>query len=225
MSQVLEAQTGREQGSRPSGRLRREGFVPAVLYGMGMEPVSIAVEWPALRRALNADGGLAAPVRLKVSGKEHLTLVKDLQRHPVRRDVIHVDFLAVDPDEPVTVDIALVLSGTEELSASLVDRVVLVTHRLSVTAKPNSIPAELSVDVSGIREDTDIRLSDLPLPDGVSTDTDPDTVLATVSTEVLEVGDEAELAAAAEAAEAAEGEEGEAPSEGAAGAAEGSDEG
>ncbi len=180
MSQVLEAQTGRQQGSRSSGRLRREGIVPGVLYGMGMEPVSLAVEWPALRRALNADGGLAAPIRLLVAGKEHLTLVKELQRHPVRRDVIHVDFLAVDPDVMVTVEISLVLSGIEDLPASLSDKVLLVTHRLEVTAKPGSIPAEMSLDVSGLGEGGEILLRDLVLPPGVTTETDPDTVLASI---------------------------------------------
>lgn len=180
MSQVLEAQTGRQQGSRSSGRLRREGIVPGVLYGMGMEPVSLAVEWPALRRALNADGGLAAPIRLLVAGKEHLTLVKELQRHPVRRDVIHVDFLAVDPDVMVTVEISLVLSGIEDLPASLSDKVMLVTHRLEVTAKPGSIPAEMSIDVSGLGEGGEIFLRDLVLPPGVTTETDPDTVLASI---------------------------------------------
>lgn len=180
MSQVLEAQTGRELGSRPSGRLRREGIVPGVLYGMGLEPISLAVEWPALRRALNADGGLAAPIRLRVAGKEHVTLVKELQRHPVRRDVIHVDFLAVDPNELVTVEISLVLGGLEELPTSLADQVVLITHRLEVSAKPGAIPAELAIDVQGIEVTGEIKLSSLKLPAGVTTEADPDTVLAAV---------------------------------------------
>ena len=180
MAEVLEAQTGRQKGSRPSGRLRREGSVPGVLYGLGMDPVAVAVEWPALRRALNADGGVSAAIRLRVDGKEHLTLVKELQRHPVRRDVIHVDFLAVDPDVMVTVEISLVLSGIEDLPASLSDKVLLVTHRLEVTAKPGSIPAEMSIDVSGLGEGGEILLSDLVLPPGVTTETDPDTVLASI---------------------------------------------
>ncbi|MEZ5232257.1 MAG: 50S ribosomal protein L25 [Acidimicrobiales bacterium] len=219
MSQVLEAQTGRERGSRPSGRLRREGIVPGVLYGMGMEPISLQVEWPALRRALNADGGLAAPIRLKVAGKEHLTLVKELQRHPVRRDVIHVDFLAVDPDEPVTVEVALVLSGVEDLSASLHDKVVLLVHRLEVTAKPGAIPAELAIDVSGLSEGAELRVRDLPLPAGVVTDTDPDTVLVTAGGEgALAVG-------APEGAAEGESEGEQAAADGEGDAAEGSDEG
>lgn len=223
MSQVLEAQTGRELGTRPSGRLRREGIVPAVLYGMGMEPLSIAVDWPSLRRALNADGGLAAPIRLKVAGKEHLTLVKELQRHPVRRDVIHVDFLAVDPDEPVTVEVAISLSGIEDLPASINERVVVITHRIEVTAKPNVIPAELSVDVAGIAEDAPIRLSSVTLPPGVTTEVDPETVLAEVASLQLdpEIAEE-EAAAEAEAAEEATAEE---SADGESGAAEGSSEG
>lgn len=220
MSQVLEAQTGREHGTRPSRRLRREGIVPGVLYGMGMEPISISVDWPSLRRALNADGGLAAPIRLKVAGKEHLTLVKDLQRHPVRRDVTHVDFLAVDPDVQVTVEVAVALSGVEDLATSLTDRVTLITHRLEVTAKPNAIPAELVVDVAAIDEDRPIRLSDVTLPAGVTTSVDPDTVLAELSS--LELAPEiAEEEAAAEAAAEEAAAEGDEAGEG---AAEGTDE-
>jgi len=178
MTQVLEAQTGREKGSRPSGRLRRDGSVPGVLYGLGMEPLVLSVDWPSLRRALNAEGGTSAPIRLRVDGKEHLTLVKELQRHPVRRDVLHVDFLAVDPDEVVTVDVQLALAGLDVLGASVVDKVVLLVHSLTVTAKPGDIPAELPVDVVGIAEGQEVWLADVRLPAGVTTDADLRTVVA-----------------------------------------------
>jgi large subunit ribosomal protein L25 len=210
MAEVLEAQTGRDKGSRPAGRLRREGSVPGVLYGLGMEPVAVAVEWPALRRALNADGGVSAAIRLRVDGKEHLTLVKELQRHPVRRDVIHVDFLAVDPDELVNVEITLVLAGVEALPTALQDQVVLITHRLEVTSKPGAIPAEVPLDVSGLVEGGEIKVSDLRLPPGVTTHADPDLVLATIMGDTpMDAELEASDAAAAEAeSEAAAEDEG-----------------
>lgn len=209
MSQVLEAEVGRELGTRPSGRLRREGLIPGVLYGLGMDPTPLAVEWPSLRRALTTGGGMSTPVRLRVSGREHLTIIKDLQRHPVRRDVLHVDFLAVDPDEPITVDVPLVIAGIENLSASDAEKVALVLHNMSVTAKPNRLPGEIAVDVSGIVEPGELRVRDLSLPQGVTTDTDPELLVAVLAAVELAPELEAEEAEAAAEGEEAEGAAGE----------------
>jgi large subunit ribosomal protein L25 len=212
MSQVLEAVTGRELGSRPSGRLRRSGHVPGVLYGLGMEPVSVAIEWPSLRRALTSGGGMATPVRLRVAGKEHLTIIKELQRHPVRRDVLHVDFLAVDPDEPITVEVPLVVAGIEELGTSDAEKVVLVLHSIEVTAKPNALPAEIPVDVSHVADEGasgEVRVGDLVLPAGVTTAADPDLVVISTAEPELLIEEEPAEGEEAEGA-AAEGEEGEA---------------
>jgi large subunit ribosomal protein L25 len=218
MSQVLEAVTGRELGSRPSGRLRRTGHVPGVLYGLGMEPVSVAVDWPSLRRALTSEGGMATPVRLRVSGKEHLTIIKELQRHPVRRDVLHVDFLAVDPDELITVEVPLVISGLDELGTSDAEKVVLVLHSIEVTAKPNALPGEIQVDVSHVADEQgggEIRVRDLTLPAGVTTDTDPELVVVSTAEPEMMIEEEPE---------AAEGEEAEGEA-GGEGGAEGRDQG
>ena len=133
MSEVLYAETGRETGSRASGRLRRDGKVPAVLYGLGLEAQAITLNWPDLRRAL-IDAGSAGSIRLSVGGVEHLTLVRELQRHPVRRDVSHVDFLAVDPDEAVEVDVSLVVGGLEEGDEG--NDIELSLRSVTVSSKP-----------------------------------------------------------------------------------------
>lgn len=204
MAEVLEAQTGRALGSRSSGRLRREGYVPAVLYGLGMEPVHLSLEWPPLRRALNATGGGSSPLRIRVDGTEHLTLVKDLQRHPVRRDVLHIDFLAVDPDEKVNVDVPLVTTGVEALGTADQDKVVLELRSLAVACKPAAIPSEIQVDVSGLTADAQIRVADLTLPAGVTTDVDGEELVAHL-VQVVDLMEAEEAAAEAEAA-APEGE-------------------
>ncbi len=182
MSQVLVAETGREVGSRPSGRLRREGKVPAVVYGMGMEPTSIALEWPPLRRLLT-EGGVTSPIRISLGGKEVMTVIKELQRHPTRRDVTHIDFMAVDPDLSIRVEVPLVVTGLEELSNHDAASVLLVVKALEVDAKPNAIPNEIIVDVSGIMAGGEIRLRDLTLPAGVTSDLDPDLVIASTPSE------------------------------------------
>ena len=98
MDLTLTAETGRTTGTRPARRLRAEGKVPGVVYGLDREPVSVAVPWPELRRALTTEAGLNALITLEVDGHHDLTIVKDLQRDPVRRAVTHVDFLRIDRD-------------------------------------------------------------------------------------------------------------------------------
>ena len=108
---LLSAETGRKEGTRPSRRLRREGKVPAVVYGLGGDPVAVSVYWPELRRCLTTDAGLNALITLDIDGANHLSVVKDIQRHPTRRDVLHVDFLRVTEDQQIEVNVPLVLVG------------------------------------------------------------------------------------------------------------------
>jgi large subunit ribosomal protein L25 len=218
MPELLTADTGRATGSRASNRLRREGRVPCVLYGLGREPLSLSVSWPELRRALVA-GGVSSPLRLRVGGQEQLSIVREIQRHPVRRDIMHIDFLAVDPDQEVTLDVPLTLVGLEEGDDAA--DLAQALHNLSVTAKPAAIPAELTVDAGEVRRMGGFRVGDLHLPAGVSTDADPELLIIATGADVeiidetLDVTPEAEEpaeeAAAEEAgepeAEAAGGEE------------------
>src|SRR5262245_43602863 len=104
MELVLTADPTRTTGTGASRRLRREGQIPAVVYGLGADPVAVSVGWRELRQCLKTDAGINAVINLDVDGTRHLSIVKDIQRHPVRRDVIHVDFLRVDPTAEVTVD-------------------------------------------------------------------------------------------------------------------------
>ena len=108
---ILTAETGRPTGSSASRRLRATGKVPAVLYGRGAEPTPIAVDWRELRAALTTEKGLNALLTLKVGSKKTTAIVKEMQRHPVRRDVLHVDFLSVDVDVALTTDVPILLEG------------------------------------------------------------------------------------------------------------------
>lgn len=188
---TLVAETGRTTGSRPSNRLRAEGKVPAVVYGHGADPVAFTIEWRALRQALTTDAGLNALIDLELDGNTQLTIVKDLQRDPVRRDVIHVDFLRISRDEEIEVDVAIVLSG-EAVQVDRADGVVeLVIHTLTVKAKPGDIPTELSIDISGLEVGDAIRVGDIAMPSGVTTDIDPDEAVVLAKVESLEVEPEA----------------------------------
>ena len=226
----LVAETGRALGSRPAGRLRAAGKIPAVVYGHGMQPIPVAVDARELRHALNTPAGVNALLALKVDGAEHLTMARALQRDPVRHTVVHVDFQIVRRDEVVTADVAVVLVGDARQvhqSDGVVDQQLF---SLAVQATPGNIPESIEVDVSGLAVGDTVRVGDLKLPGGVSTEVDPDDPVvvaqgAQVSEEDLLTEAEAEklreLAEAAEAAEAAEGEAGTAGEGGGEGAAAG----
>lgn len=210
---TLEAESGRALGSSESKRLRRAGRIPAVVYGHGMEATPVSVDAREFRHALSGPAGINQLLSLKVDGRNHLTLARVLQRHPVRNTVIHIDFQVVRRDEIISADVPIVLTGEAKAvgSAGVIEHPL---NQLTVNAQPSNIPDEITVDVSDLTIGATIRVGDLALPSGVTTDVDPDepVVLAEASAVAAEVAEmeEAEAAEAAEAAgetAAAEGEE------------------
>ena len=181
MDVTLSAEIGRTTGSSSSKRLRAEGRVPAVVYGLDSEPLSVSVPWTELRRALNTEAGLNALITLEVDGNSELTIVKDLQRDPVRRSVEHVDFLRVDRNKTITVEVPIVLEGEAKEVEQEQGIVEQLLHTLTVNARPGSIPPHLEVDISGLTIGGAVRVSDLTLPAGVTTEVDPDEQIAIAS--------------------------------------------
>jgi large subunit ribosomal protein L25 len=200
---ILAAQPGRTTGSSASRRLRADGKVPAVLYGRGAEPAPLTVAWRDLRSALTTDKGLNALLTIDVGGKQTKAIVKEIQRHPVRRDVLHVDFLSVDVDKPITTDVPIVLEGEATLVLREEGVVEQALNAIVVHAKPDAIPGHLAVDVSELEIGHTITVADLVLPPGVTTDADPEETVVT-----------AKHAAVEEEPEPVEGEEGEEAAEG-----------
>jgi large subunit ribosomal protein L25 len=205
---TLKATTGRPTGSRPAKRLRAEGKVPAVVYGHGEDPVAISVDWKPLREVLTTEAGLNALIDLDVDGSTQLCIVKDLQRHPIRQTVLHVDFIRISADEAITVDVPVLLTGEAlavERENGMVDHLLFT---LSVSAKPADIPNELTVDISHLEVGDAIHVSDLALPSGVTTEVDPEETVAIATVTRASIEDEgAEEGATGEAG--AEGEAGE----------------
>lgn len=216
---TLTAETGRPTGSRSSRRLRAEGKVPAVVYGMGTEPKAIAVEWSALRAALVTDAGMNALIDLDIDGDKALAMVTDMQRHPVRRDVTHVDLILVDVNKTVDVDVPIVLEDIEgdHLNGLVVDQQLF---SLALTAKPGSIPNEIVVSAANLTIDEPIRVGDISLPAGVELNVDPEEAIVTASPPQVDLpepgegGEAAEEGEGDEAAEAVGGDDAEAAAEG-----------
>jgi large subunit ribosomal protein L25 len=201
---TLAAATGRPTGSRASGRLRAAGKVPATVYGLGNDPVAVAVDWRDLRHALTGEAGLNALINLEVDGHaSELTIVKEMQRHPIKRSVLHVDFLRVSRDVAIEVDVPIVLTGEAEDVMRNEGVIEQVLFNLTISAKPGAIPNEINVDVSGLHIGDSVRIGDLSLPTGAEAVGDPeDPVVLAVGAQVSEADLETE--ADVEAAEAAE---------------------
>jgi large subunit ribosomal protein L25 len=181
--------------------------------------VSVSVDWRELRHALTTDAGMNALINLEIDGHaSELTIVKEMQRHPIKRNVLHIDFLRVSRDVAIEVDVPIVLVGEAEEVLRNGGIVEQALFHLTVKAKPGSIPNELTADISGLTIGEAVRVSDLALPSGVETDVDPE--------EAVVLGQAPQAEEVAEPVEGEEGAaaEGEAP-EGEAGDDAGSSEG
>lgn len=205
---TLKAKSGRSTGSASTRRLRREGQIPAIVYGLAEEPVPVSVEYGEARRALSGEAGLNALLNLEVDGEGQLCLIKDLQRHIVRDEVIHIDFIRVDANVAIEAEVPVVLTGeAREVTQAngMIDQTVFA---LLVSTKPTTIPNEFVIDISEMEVGDSIRVEDVTMPEGVESLMDPEldicTAMITRSTlESMEEEAEAEEAAE-EAAEAAE---------------------
>ena len=178
-----------EFGKGPSRRARRAGNVPAVMYGHGVDPIHLDI--PGHDIFLIVKDSANAVVNVNYGKNKKLALVKAIQRHPVRRDIIHVDFQVVRADEKVEVEIPLLLIGEPAPGTQVAQEEFSVL----VSAPAISIPESIDIDLEGKEEGTVVRLEDLVLPKGVEALVEGDRVIVTVDTEqeiVVESEEEAE---------------------------------
>jgi large subunit ribosomal protein L25 len=198
---TLEAEVGRTIGTSDTRRLRGEGKIPGVVYGQGIEAVPVAVDAKSFRQALSGDQGLNTLLDLVAGKKHYLVLAREIQRHPVRGTVSHVDFQVVSRTQGVDVEVPLeVIGDAVEVRHHdwEVDQQLFSVH---VRAQPDKIPSSITVDISELVVGGAIRISDLDLPEGVEATQDPlTTVIGTHAARVA-----ATVAKPEEGAEAEEG--------------------
>jgi large subunit ribosomal protein L25 len=177
---ILAAEPRADLGSAESRRLRTAGRVPAVLYGHGSEPLSVSIDARELRHALGGAAGANALVDLRIGSDSHLVIPREMQHHPVRRTVSHVDFQLVSRDEVISAEVPLHLVG-ENLEVTRAGVTVEhVMQSISVHARPADIPVAVELDVSELGIGHTLHVSDLPHLSGVSYDAEPDTVVVAV---------------------------------------------
>jgi large subunit ribosomal protein L25 len=209
----LSAAARTHQGKGAAGRLRKQGRVPGIMYGFQVDPTPVSVDALELYHALHTDAGLNAMIRLDVDGDEHLTIARDLQYHPVRGEVLHVDFLAVDTKSQISVEVPIHLSGDDDLGDD--DGVInQILYTVPILVRPLDVPNYVELDVSGLEIGDVKRVEDLRavLPEGGEFDIDPERTVVTINAPVSEAelealeegaGIEAEEPEAAAAAEPA----------------------
>ena len=184
-SATLELAVRTPEGSRSARRLRREGKVPGTLYGAGDEPRSFMVDARILRNTLAhahavievaVDGGQTVPV-----------MVKDVQRHPVRGETVHIDFLRVDLNEAIQTTVLLHLSGAD-VAPGVKEGGILNQEliHLAVEALPNEVPDAIEFDVSGLEMNATLTVADIDAPRGVTLLDDPETVAVTITSPTVE---------------------------------------
>jgi large subunit ribosomal protein L25 len=173
----LVVESGRPAGSRAARRLRRAGKVPGVLYGHGVPPRPVAVDAKALRSALSTAAGANALLEVELDGGRELAMAKEVQRHPLRPEILHVDLLLVRRDEQVRAEVPVVLTGDAAAVRTEGGSVEQELFSLPVRCVPSAIPEAVEVDVSGLAVGGAIRVGDLVLPASVAAEADPDTVV------------------------------------------------
>jgi large subunit ribosomal protein L25 len=168
MSEVtLHASTSRAKGSANSRRLRHDGSIPAVVYGEGVAPLPVSVNAKAFRTAVSGEQGLNSLITLEADGTNFTVLAREIQRHPVRGTVAHIDFQVVDPNRPVVAEVPLHIIGDAVEVRHADWEVDQQMFSIEVRARPDQIPNFVTVDISGLTVGSAIRVGDLVLPDGV----------------------------------------------------------
>jgi large subunit ribosomal protein L25 len=169
----LTVETGRETGKGAARRLRVGGKVPATVYGLDLPATTVTIERTELRRALSTPAGANALIELRYGTESHFTLVKEIQRHPVRRDPIHVDLQRIDPEQPMSLTVPIILDGEAKKVTSNGGFVDQALNGLPVSVRPDSIPNAIHISIAEMEIDQTITVADLVLPNGVVAEADP----------------------------------------------------
>ena len=194
--------TARDQAGKGAARtLRSKGFIPAVIYGHGRDPQALSLNARDLDKLLGHIQAESTVIEVSVGGTTSKTLIREIQRHPIKRQILHVDFQALVAGEKVTVSIPIVLEGIPEgvrLGGGVLDQTL---RELEIEVDPSSIPDHIEFDVTNMVIGDSVHVSDLKMPEGVEVLDDPETSVAVLAAPRAVI----EETAAAEPVEGAEG--------------------
>jgi large subunit ribosomal protein L25 len=164
---TLHATTSRAQGSANTRRLRLAGSIPGVIYGEGVVPLPVAVDAKAFRTAVSGEQGLNSVITLDADGTSFTVMAREIQRHPVRGTVAHIDFQVIDPNQEVIAEVPLHVIGDAVEVRHADWEVDQQMFSIEVRTRPDRIPNFIEVDISELTVGAAIRVGDLVLPEGV----------------------------------------------------------
>ena len=179
-SASLSAELRSDRGKGVARKLRAAGRVPGVVYGHGREPQSLSLVARDLDKLLSQIAAGSTVIELTLGRATTKTLIREIQRHPFKKQVLHIDFMELVAGEKVIVDIPLVFVGVPEgvrLSGALLEQIV---HSIEVNVDPSNIPNHIDVDVTNLAMGHSLHVRDLKLPEGLEVLTDEDTTICAV---------------------------------------------
>ena len=196
--------SARDNGGKGTARkLRSEGRVPAIVYGHGRDPQALSINTRELEKLLDHISAESTVIDLDIDGKASRTLIREIQRHPFRRQILHVDFQELVAGEKISVSIPIVLMGVPDgvrMDGGILDQTM---RELEIEVDPANIPNHVEVDVTKLTIGSSVHVRDIPLPDGVEVLDDEDASVCVVAApraviEETAVAEGAEVEAAAE---------------------------
>jgi large subunit ribosomal protein L25 len=179
-SASLSAELRSDSGKGVARKLRAAGQVPGIVYGHGRQPQALAVNARDLDKLLSGIAAGSTVIELTLAKATTKTLIREIQRHPFKKQILHVDFMELVAGEKVIVDIPLVFVGIPEgvrLSGALLEQIV---HSIEVNVDPSNIPNHIDVDVTNLAMGHSLHVRDLKLPEGLEVLTDEDTTICAV---------------------------------------------
>jgi large subunit ribosomal protein L25 len=178
MEYKITATERKEKGTKECRTLREQGLIPAVVYGEGKDAVMIKLDAKEFVKVWRA-AGESTVVTITGVGADKSVLIQDVAQDPLYDTPLHVDFYAVRTDKAVSVDVPIVFEGVAPAEKELGGNVMKVMHNLTIEALPKDLPQELTVDISVLKTFSDqIQVKDVVLPSGVTTELDPEEVVA-----------------------------------------------
>ena len=180
-SAQLSAQARGNGGKGVARKLRGDGRVPAVVYGHGRDPQALSINTRELERLLDHISAENTVIDLDIDGKASRTLIREIQRHPFKRQILHVDFQELVAGEKVTVRLPIILIGVPDgvrMDGGILDQTM---RELEVEVDPSNIPNHVELDVTKLVIGSSVHVSDIPLPEGVEVLEDMDASVCVVS--------------------------------------------
>jgi large subunit ribosomal protein L25 len=176
-SASLAATVRTERGTGVARKLRQTGHVPAIVYGHGRAPQSLTINTREVDKLLSQISAANTVIDLTIDGAPVRTLIREVQRHPFKRHIVHIDFQELVAGEKVTVDVPLRFTGTAEGVRNSGGILEETMHRIHVRVDPSSIPDQITVDVTHLTIGHSIHIRDLALPEGVTVLDDVDATI------------------------------------------------